>query len=153
MLLLMSLHRSFIKAKCHVKGVMQMNWLRRFMMGRYGGDQLSKALLICSILLTLTAEITSLPLLTYIGYVLLGICIFRIFSRNISKRSMENYKFAILISPVYSWFKKTQNRFKAAKTHRYFVCPNCKQSLRVPKGKGKIIITCPKCKTEFEKKT
>jgi hypothetical protein len=130
-----------------------MNWLRRFMIGRHGGDQLSMALLICSALLTLTAELTRLPLLTFIGYVPLGIYIFRMLSRNISKRSMENYKFAMLISPVYSWFKKVQNRFKDAKAHRYFICPNCKTKLRVPKGKGKIIITCPKCKTEFAKKT
>jgi ribosomal protein L37AE/L43A len=66
---------------------------------------------------------------------------------------MENYKFAILMSPVYSWLKKTRNRLKDAKTHRYFSCPNCKQSLRLPKGKGKIIIICPKCKTEFKGKT
>lgn len=130
-----------------------MNWLRRFMTGRYGGDQLSIVLLICAALLTLLAKLTSLPWLTLIGYLPLGIASFRILSRNISKRSMENYKFAILISPVYSWFKKTQSRLKDAKTHRFFTCPNCKQSLRLPKGKGKIIITCPKCKTEFKGKT
>lgn len=130
-----------------------MNWLKKFMMGRYGGDQLSMVMLIFSALLTLTAELTDLPLLTFISYVPFGIVVFRMLSRNTTKRSMENYKFAILISPVYSWFKKTQGRFKDAKTHRYFICPNCKQSLRLPKGKGKIIIICPKCKTEFKEKT
>jgi hypothetical protein len=130
-----------------------MNWLKRFMMGRYGGDQLSMVLLIFSTLFMLAAQLTRLPLLAFIGYVFLGICIFRMLSRNISKRSMENYKFAILISPVYSWFKKTQTHLEDAKTHRYFICPNCKTKLRVPKGKGKILITCPKCKTEFSKKT
>jgi len=129
-----------------------MNWLRRFMMGRYGGDQLSTALLIFSILLTFTAKAASLPLLTLISYVPLGISIFRILSRNISKRSMENYKFSILMSPAYSWFKKAQNRAKNAKSRRYYKCPNCKAEVWVPKGKGKIIITCPKCKTEFRKK-
>lgn len=130
-----------------------MNWLRRFMAGRYGGDQLSMVLLIFSALLTFTAELTNLPLLAFIGYVPLGIAIFRILSRNTAKRSMENYKFAILMSPVYSWLKKMQRRLKGAKTHRYFTCPNCKQSLRLPKGKGKIIIICPKCKTEFKGRT
>ena len=130
-----------------------MSWLRKFMIGRYGSDQLSTALLIFSVILTFAAGLTSLSLLAYIGYVPLGICIFRMLSRNISKRSMENYKFAMLISPVYSWFKKTQNRAKEAKTHRSFNCPNCKTKLLLPKGKGKIIITCPKCKTEFRKKT
>lgn len=130
-----------------------MNWLKKFMVGRYGGDQLSMILLIFSVLFTLIAGLTNLPLLTFIGYVPLGICIFRMLSRNISKRSMENYKFAMFISPAYSWFKKTQNRALGAKTHRYFKCPNCKAELRLPKGKGKIIVTCPKCKTEFTKKT
>ncbi len=130
-----------------------MNWLRRFMAGRYGGDQLSIALLIFSALLTFTSELIKLPVVTLISYLPLGIAVFRMLSRNIAKRSMENYKFAILISPAYSWFKKAQSRLKDAKTHRYFTCPNCKQSLRLPKGKGKIIIICPKCKTEFKGKT
>jgi ribosomal protein L37AE/L43A len=57
------------------------------------------------------------------------------------------------MSPVYSKIKKAQYRFTDAKTHRYFKCPDCKTKLRVPKHKGKIIITCPKCKTEFKRKT
>lgn len=130
-----------------------MNWLRKFMMGRYGGDQLSIVLLICSVLLTIIAELSRLPLLAFIGYIPLGIGIFRMLSRNISKRSMENYKFAMLISPAYSWFKKKQNCAQEAKTHRYFKCPNCKAELRLPRGKGKIIITCPKCTTKFAKRT
>lgn len=134
-------------------GVMQMNWLRKFMMGRYGGDQLSMALLILSFLLTWIARLARLPLLAPIGYVPLGLCIYRMLSKDISKRSMENYKFAIFMSPVYSKIKKAQYRFTDAKTHRYFKCPDCKTKLRVPKHKGKIIITCPKCKTEFKRKT
>lgn len=130
-----------------------MNWLKKFMMGRYGRDQLSIALLVFSVLLTWTAELTRLPLLTVIGYILLGICIFRMLSRDVTKRSMENYKFNMLISPVYSWFKKKQKRAIDTKTHRYFECPNCKTNLRVPKGKGNIVITCPKCKTELRKRT
>lgn len=130
-----------------------MNWLQRFMMGRYGMDQLSIALLILSFLLTLIAMLAKLPLLSYLSYVPLCLSIFRTLSRNIWKRRMENYKFSILISPIYSWFKKIQDRAGKAKTHRYFKCPDCKAKLRVPKGKGEIIITCPKCRTEFRKIT
>lgn len=130
-----------------------MDWLRKFMMGRYGVDQLSVALLVFSFIFSLAAQLARLPLLGFISYIPTGICIFRILSRNISKRSMENYKFAIFMSPVYSWIKEKQNHAIDAKTHRYFKCPNCKTNLRVPKGKGKIIITCPKCKTEFKKTT
>jgi len=66
---------------------------------------------------------------------------------------MENYKFAMFLSPVYSWLKKIQSRTKKAKTHKCFKCPNCKTGLWVPKGKGKVMVTCPKCKTEFREKT
>lgn len=130
-----------------------MNWLKRFMAGRYGADQLSLALLILSILLTLIAQLAKLPLLTLIGYIPLAFCVFRMLSRNINKRSMENYKFSMLISPVYSWLKKVQWRLKDRKSRKYIKCVNCKAQLRLPKGKGKIIVTCPKCRTEFITKT
>lgn len=130
-----------------------MNWLKKVMAGRYGGDQLSIVLLVFSILLTLIGQLVKIPLISLIGYIPLGISIFRMFSKDISKRRMENYKFAMFVSPVYSWFKKTENRFKDRKTHRYFKCPNCNSKLRLPKGKGKITITCPKCNTKFNKRT
>lgn len=130
-----------------------MNWLKNFMAGRYGGDQLSMALLILSIIFTLVARLVRLPVLGFISYIPIGIVLYRMFSRDISKRSMENYKFCMLLSPVYGWFKKLENRAKDAKTHKYFKCPTCNIRLRVPRGKGKIIITCPKCKTQFTKKT
>ena len=130
-----------------------MNWLKRFMEGRYGGDQLSGALLILSILLTLIAQLARVPLLLLMSYIPLGLGIFRIFSRNISKRSMENYKFAMFMSPLYARYKKILQRLKSTKTHKYLKCSNCKITLRVPRGKGKIIVTCPKCKRKFPKKT
>ncbi|MCF6465330.1 BRcat domain-containing protein [Clostridium sp. Cult2] len=130
-----------------------MNWFRKFMVGRYGGDQLSMVLLIFSVLLTLIGQLTKIPLLSLIGYIPLGISIYRMFSKDISKRRMENYRFAMFVSPLYSRFKNIQNRAKDRKTNRYFKCPNCKSKLRLPKGKGKIMITCPKCNTKFSKRT
>lgn len=130
-----------------------MNWLKKVMAGRYGGDQLCIALLILSVLLSLISEIPRLGLVLYLSFIPLALSIFRMFSKNINKRSMENYKFSILISPIYSWSNKRIRRLQDSKTHKYFSCPNCKTQLRVPKGKGKISISCPKCKTEFVKKT
>jgi hypothetical protein len=130
-----------------------MNWLKKFMYGRYGSDQLSMALLIFSILLTFIARLAKLPLLSLISYIPLGVCIFRMLSKNINKRSMENYKFSMLISPVYSWFTKIRRRFAESKTRKFLKCPQCKAELRLPKGKGKIIVTCPKCRNEFRSKT
>lgn len=130
-----------------------MNWFRRFMMGRYGGDQLSMALIILSLLISLAANLTRLPVIAFISYIPLLIGVYRIFSRNIEKRRMENYKFAIMMSPVYSRIRKIQSWAYESKTNRRFRCPNCKTWLWVPKGKGTIIIHCPICKTKFEKRT
>lgn len=130
-----------------------MNWFRKFMMGRYGYDQLSMALLILSVLLTLVASFINSVILSYIGYIPLILGLLRVFSRDIQRRRMENYKFTMIISPLYSWFKRTQNRAKDSKTHKHFKCPHCGQGVRVPKGKGKIVITCPKCKKEFKERT
>jgi hypothetical protein len=132
---------------------MKMNWLRKFMMGRYGSDQLSMVLLIFSVTLTFIGGLIHLPLLVTISYVPLGICLFRMLSKDIAKRRMENYKFSILISPIYKWSKKKQKHLKEFKTHKYFKCPTCNVDLRLPKGKGKITITCPKCNTDFSRRT
>jgi uncharacterized paraquat-inducible protein A len=75
------------------------------------------------------------------------------FSKDVQKRRMENYKFAMLMSPVYSWFRRWIGRLKDSKTYRYYKCPQCKAQLRVPKNQGKICINCPKCHKEFIKKT
>ncbi len=132
---------------------MNMNWLRNFMAGRYGADQLSIALLILSVILNFGLQLTGIQLLTLIGYIPLGLCIYRILSKNVQKRRLENYKFSMLMSPVYASLKKTQRRALESKTHRFMKCPNCKAELRLPKGKGKIIVTCPQCKTEFISKS
>lgn len=123
------------------------------MTGRYGVDQLSFFLLIISIIISVIAQIARLPFLLIIGYIPLVISILRILSKNIQKRSMENYKFSMIISPVYSKLLFLSNYIKGLKTHRYFKCPSCKGQLRVPRGKGKIKITCPRCATKFIKKT
>lgn len=130
-----------------------MNWLRRFMSGRYGPDQLSMALLILSVVLSVVIRFTGVPLLSMISYIPLGLCFFRMFSKNINKRRMENYKFHMLIGPVYSWSKKMRIRLAESRTHRFFKCPSCRAELRLPKGKGNIIITCTKCRHEFKAKT
>lgn len=130
-----------------------MNWLKKFMQGRYGGDQLSLSLLIFSFVLSLIGRTTRLQFIIILSYIPLGIGIYRMFSRDISKRSMENYKFAMLMSPIYKRYLSIRGRIKDSKTHKYFKCPNCKQKLRIPRGKGKIIVTCNKCNHKFNKKS
>ena len=119
--------------------------MRRFMMGRYGTDKLNTALLSAGVILCVVALLVKAPaldiLLSLGSYVFLGIVIFRSLSRNTYKRYQENRKYLMLLQ-----------RFQD-KEHRYFDCPRCRQQVRVPKGKGKISITCPKCKEKFIKKT
>ena len=128
------------------------DWFRRLMMGRYGVDQLTWVLLVLALALSLCGSIFQIGFLRLLCWVVLFFCYFRIFSRNIYARQMENQK---LMRLWYRLKNKTANRPTAQerKTYRVFVCPTCKQKLRVPRGKGKISITCPKCATSFIKKT
>lgn len=130
-----------------------MGIFKKFMNGRYGVDQFSMVLLVTSILLMIIGRLTGLSLFIFISYIPLIFSIYRMFSKDIAKRRMENYKFSIFISPIYSKYKKMQRRFKERKTYKYFKCPNCHTELRLPKGKGRIKITCPKCKEKFEGRT
>jgi len=132
-----------------------MNWLKKLMYGRYGGDQLSRALLVLSFILLIIAGFLprSLSILSVIAYIPTFICIYRIFSKDIYKRRQENYKYLKIENSGTKWFKQKLNTTKGLKTHKYFTCPDCKQRLRVPRGQGKISITCPKCKRAFKAKS
>ena len=78
---------------------------------------------------------------------------FRMFSKNVSKRYEENQKYLNFRYQAVVWWNRKKKHFEQRKTYRFFHCPNCKQEVRVPKGHGKICITCPKCRTEFIKRT
>lgn len=130
-----------------------LNWLRRFMMGRYGPDQLGITLMVVYLLLIFLAAITRLWPLRLVALAVLALCLIRMLSRNVSKRYAENQKFLAVWNPIKGTFMNWKARFKDSKTHRYYKCPHCKNTLRVPRDKGKIAITCPVCHTEFVKKT
>lgn len=132
-----------------------MNWLRKVMYGRYGVDQLSVALAIISLILILITGILprSLRILGILAYIPMFCYIYRTFSKNIFKRQQENYKYLAFKNSIISIAKSYKRRLADRKTHKYFTCPNCKQKMRVPRGNGKITITCPKCKTQFKGKS
>lgn len=123
-----------------------MNWYKRFMVGRYGPDQLSVALCILSFVLSIISNVTDLSAITALSAVALGIAVYRILSRDVLRRRSENQLFLAKWNPIAA-------RFRDRKTHKYFKCPNCGQQLRVPKNKGSMTITCPKCGTSFKRKT
>ena len=137
-----------------------MNWLRNFMMGRYGLDQMTVGILIVMMACTLLSSLTGLLLLYLLGIALMCWAVFRTLSRNGAARARENQKFLIFweavkkeCRKVQNWFAARKRRFADRKTHRYFRCPQCRQTLRVPKGRGKIEISCPHCGTKFIRKS
>lgn len=134
-------------------GIFMNNFLSNLMRGRYGFDQLSQWLIGFDIILMVIGIFINNPYLSLVSYIPLVIVLVRCFSRNIAARARENAKFVQAIRPLTDWFRKKINRLKGQKTHRYYYCPKCRQTVRVPKGKGKICITCPKCHEEFIKKT
>ena len=130
-----------------------MNWLQRFMAGRYGSDHLNFALLVLCLLLSLISQITGLYVLLLISYLPLLFAIFRMFSRNIYKRRAENAWFLKLWTPVKTWFVQKFTMLRQSKQYRFFRCPSCRATVRVPRGKGKIQIRCPHCGNTFLKKS
>lgn len=130
-----------------------MNQLRRFMYGRYGFDQYTRALIFISFFISLLSIVVRFLPLTILSYILLIYAIFRTASKNISKRSQENLIYFKLSGAVKNKFKNLKLTLIGTKTHKYYKCSRCSQIIRVPRGKGKICITCPKCRTEFTKRT
>ena len=121
--------------------------LQRFMTGRYGVDALNKFLLGASVVLLVLSMFTRRGN----ALLLLLICYVRMFSRNIQARYNENIKFYNMKNKFFGFFKKQRSYMEQRKNYHIYKCPTCKQKIRIPKGKGKIAITCPKCKTEFIK--
>lgn len=119
--------------------------LRNFMVGRYGTDRLNMAILCVGLvasLLSVLIRFAPMNLALFIlSYGMMFWAIFRTLSRNTYKRYQENRKFLQLAG-----------RMKD-REHRYFDCPKCRQMVRVPRGKGKISITCPRCREKFVRKT
>lgn len=130
-----------------------MNWLKKFMIGRYGIDQLTLALLMAYVAISLMASMAGVGEIRVVAYIVFGLCLFRVLSYNITKRQKENLIFLKWWTPIISKLRQNINQAKSIKTHRFYRCPNCRLRLRVPKGKGRIRITCPRCKEEFTKKT
>ena len=134
------------------------NALIRFMYGRNGFDQLNRFLFWVVLILDLASIFLArgesplggiLSLVVTAAWLLL---LFRTFSRNLAKRREENQKFV-------SWWWKVKNKTAGAKArhadrdHKYFTCKSCGAICRVPVGKGKIVITCPKCRAQIQAKT
>lgn len=132
------------------------NWLMRFMAGRNGADQFARFLSIAALVIL----ILSMFLPGYVGtafWVLALACLvysyFRMFSKNTAKRYAENAKYLSVKYKLTGWFRRKKERVQQSKTYRFYRCPQCGITTRIPKGKGKIKITCPKCGNTFIRKS
>lgn len=127
---------------------------RKFMWGRYGPDELVMALFVLSCVLTfLSSFFKPLRFLYFVGLAIIAVAVWRTLSKNTTKRSEERLKFLQLMEKPKAEIKLLQNKIRDRKTHKYFKCKNCGASLRIPKGKGKIAVTCPKCRVKVTKKS
>ncbi|MFP3153631.1 zinc-ribbon domain-containing protein [Lachnospiraceae bacterium ZAX-1] len=125
--------------------------MQQFMAGRYGADQLSKLMMAVSLLLLVISMFTRLDLFYILAVGMLILTYLRMFSKNVPKRYAENQKFMTWRYKYVAKWNTQKQHFKQRKTYRFFQCPSCKQKVRVPRGKGKISITCPKCQAAFLK--
>lgn len=127
--------------------------VRQFMIGRYGADQFSKALLYAGLVCVILGLIFKSRLLNILALAFIIYTYYRIFSKNHAKRYQENAKYLQYSNLVNNKINREKRLMAERKVNHIYTCPQCKQKLRMPKGKGKVIITCPKCHTEFKKKS
>lgn len=125
-------------------------WLEKFnrmyavwMQGRYGKDELNQFLLLVSLVPVFISLF--FPKVLYIALIPQGGAMYRWYSKNYAKRRRERDIYIRTFEDVAQWLKVQQRKWDDRKTHRYFTCENCKAVFRVPKGKGKIEVICPKC--------
>lgn len=126
---------------------------QRFMWGRYGYDDLNRVLMVTA----LVCMVLSLFPRGHLFYLLAGAAMvyayFRMFSRNIAKRSRENQWFMDKTARVRRLWGKKKLEWKQGRQYHIYKCPQCRQKIRVPRGRGRIAITCRKCGAEFIKKS
>ena len=123
-----------------------MQWIRRFMYGRYGTDALNRFLSVVALVLMVVSVIVGWTPIYLLAVAIVAFSLFRSFSRNTWKRQRENQVYL-------QAFSRIKTRHRQRKTHCFFTCKSCRTTLRVPKGRGRMIITCPKCKNKFEGRT
>lgn len=126
--------------------------LQRFMWGRYGNDRFNQFLMICAVVLMIVSFFGG-SLFYLLAFAVMIYAYFRMFSKNTGKRSAENQMYLKQEMKVRGFFTKKKKELQQRKVYHIYKCPKCKQKIRVPKGRGKIAITCRKCGNEFVRKS
>ena len=129
--------------------------IERFMAGRYGNDKLNQFMMAvflgCAVLNLFVRNAYVSTVLNSWECLLILLVYIRMFSRNISKRYAENQKYLALENRLRRFFGQKRYLMQQRKEYHIYKCPGCKQKIRIPRGKGKISIRCPKCGEEFIK--
>lgn len=126
------------------------------MYGRRGTDEFSRFLLIVTLVFIILSWIFQGALNSVFSFLTIAslvYCYFRILSRDIYKRQKENTWYLQKKTAVQKWFRSVKERWIQRKDYKFFRCPSCRALLRVPRGKGKIQLTCRKCGNRFERKS
>ncbi len=132
------------------------DFLYRLFQGRYGAygtDRLTRCCLAIAVILLFLSFFTPLGFLYYIAVALLAYSYFRLFSKNIPSRYRENEFFVKHTDKFLDFFRNFGNSWTQNKSYHIYKCPNCSQKIRIPRGKGRIEIRCPKCGNRFMKKS
>ncbi|EEG48759.1 hypothetical protein [Blautia hydrogenotrophica] len=132
-------------------------WMREkflhFMQGRYGADQLYRVMLIGGAVLVILSNFIFEVFFLLLGWILVVLAFVRAFSKDYSRRYAENQKFLELTGKIRKVFGKQRYVMEQRKDYHIYTCPQCRQKIRMPRGKGKVEISCPKCHTKFIKKS
>ena len=124
-----------------------------FMYGRYGVDELSRALLVVYLVLAVVMlfipNVIARMIINAFSLVLCIFMFYRMFSKNISRRTAENQKYLRARRKIKDWFLLRRNKWKYRKTHVYRKCPHCGVQIRLPRVKGEHRCACPKCGDSF----
>lgn len=125
----------------------------RFMQGRHGVDELYRFLIYAAFVCTFVNLILKSQILLMAAMLLLLCAFFRLLSRNHSARYAENQKYLKATAKFRYWLDQQRKLRAERKLHHIYTCPKCRQKIRIPKGKGKIMVRCPKCQHEFQKRS
>ena len=145
-----------------------MNKFMHFMQGRYGRDKLGDALLWLGVILSLVNLFVGGRVLWLLSLIIIVFALYRVFSRNFERCSRQNGWYLRTIYPVIekvsvrsrytagrfkNWCGRVRENVETQKKYHIYTCSSCGQKIRIPRGKGNIVVTCPKCRHEFKKRS
>ena len=127
--------------------------MMRFMQGRYGTDDFYKFLFWVALIGIVINWFFKSQLLSFAVTLILVYAMYRVLSKNHSARYAENQRYLQATAKIRYWFDQQKKLMEERKYHHIYTCPKCRQKIRIPKGKGKIMVRCPKCHYEFQKRS